>query len=284
MKTKLAEHKKIIVVVISLIALSILAYWRYEVIHPSTDNAYVQANIINISPQVSGRVNHIYVQNHQHVNAGDLLFTIDAEPFTIALEQAQALAEQHAAEAQNAHLDSERAIKLAKKGVLSQQAADDAAAKISTAEAALKAAQADVDQAKLNLRYTKVTAPAAGSVENFTLRIGDVLTANTIVFAIIDDSQWWVDANYNEDDLERIRIGQPAKVEVDMYPSKSFKGTVESISSGSGTTFSLLPPENATGNWVKITQRFPVRIRLLDIPKDTPPRVGASATVIIDTH
>ncbi|MCD6047661.1 MAG: transporter [Gammaproteobacteria bacterium] len=284
MKTKLVEHKKIIIVVVSLIVLSILAYWRYEIIHPSTDNAYVQANIINISSQISGRVDHIYVQNHQPVKAGDLLFTIDPEPFTIALEQAKAVVAQRTAEAKNAQLDSERAIKLAKQGVLSHQAADDAIAKIASTNAALQAAQADVDQAKLNLTYTKVAAPATGDVENFTLRVGDVLTANTLIFAIIDSTQWWVDANYNETDLERIRVGQPAKVEMDMYPSKTFKGVVESISSGSGATFSLLPPENATGNWVKITQRFPVRIKLKDIPKDTPPRVGASATVTINTN
>lgn len=284
MKAQLVEHKKIIVAVTVLLAVSLLAYWRNEVLYPSTDNAYVQANIINISPQISGRVDHIYVENHQAVKTGDLLFTIDPTPFSLALEQANAVAAERIAEDNNARLDGERAVRLSQKGVLSKQAADDAIAKIATADAALKAAQAATDQAKLNLMYTKIFAPSSGNVENFSLRIGDVLSINVPVFAIIDNSQWWVDANYNENDLERIRAGQSAKIEMDMYPGHTFKGIVESISSGSGSTFSLLPPENATGNWVKITQRFPVRVRLLDIPKNMPPRVGASATVTVNTN
>ena len=92
-----------------------------------------------------------------------------------------------------------------------------------------------------------------------------------------------MNANFKETDLARIKAGQPATIALDMYPSVSFEGEVESISPGSGATFSVLPAENATGNWVKVTQRFPVRIRIVNPPADRPLRVGASATVTVDT-
>ncbi len=323
-----AKQKKQMFLGVLLLGLIILIYWQYSIFFPSTDDAFVEANIVNVSPQVSGKVNAIYVQNHQGVKTGDLLLMIDPQPLMIALQQAQAqleLAKQQAAadqdavvtakavvaqrtaEYNNAKVDSMRAIKLAKEGVLSRQMADDAKAKIATTSAALSAAQAElqqaqdtlgksgdqnaairnaqaaVDQAQLNLGYTKIFASAKGNVENFNLRVGDVVNANTPAFAIVDGSEWWVDANYNETDLARIHPGQHAEIHIDMYSDKTFHGIVESISRGSGATFSLLPPENATGNWVKVTQRFPVRVKLIDVNAAMPPRVGASANVTINT-
>jgi membrane fusion protein (multidrug efflux system) len=330
MKETLIKRKKTIFTVGLALLLFLTGYWRYSILYPSTDNAYVQANIVNVAPQISGRVDQVFVKNNQAVKAGNLLFTIDTRPFVIAEQQAQAQLEisqqqiaanqdaiataeavllQRQAEFTNANIDSARAIKLAKKGVLPRQAADDATAKIATSLAALNAAKAQLQQAQdtygkagdqnallkqakatlahaqLNVTYTKIYASADGKVENLTLRAGDVVNANTPIFALVDDAQWWVDANYNETDMRRIHVNQPAKIELDMYPNKKFKGIVESISVGSGVTFSLLPPENATGNWVKITQRFPVRIRFLsnDDVKN-PLRVGASATVTINTR
>jgi membrane fusion protein (multidrug efflux system) len=129
-----------------------------------------------------------------------------------------------------------------------------------------------------------VIAPANGWLSNVTLRPGTVVQAGTPVFAIIEDGQWWVDANFKETDLARIKPGQKATIRLDMYPGTTLDGVVESISAGSGASFSVLPPENATGNWVKVTQRFPVRIKITSSPApDKPLRMGASATVTIDT-
>ena len=112
------------------------------------------------------------------------------------------------------------------------------------------------------------TAPADGLLSNVTLRPGATVQAGAPLFAIIEANRWWVDANFKETDLARVKVGQPATVRLDMYPDVTFDGTVESISSGSGATFSVLPPENATGNWVKVTQRFPVRISLTNPPAE----------------
>lgn len=154
---------------------------------------------------------------------------------------------------------------------------------VTTPTVQLRAAAAQLDKATHDRVKTRVTAPADGFVSNVTLRPGATVQAGAPQFAIIEGDPWWVDANFKETDLARIKVGQKARVRLDMYPNFTFDGTVESISAGSGATFSVLPPQNASGNWVKVTQRFPVRISLTTRPDDKPLRVGASATVTIDT-
>ena len=162
--------------------------------------------------------------------------------------------------------------------------AQDAKLTVTTPTVQLRAASAQLDKATHDWVRTHVAAPANGWLSNVTLRPGTVVQAGTPVFAIIEDGQWWVDANFKETDLARIKPGQKATIRLDMYPGTALDGVVESISAGSGASFSVLPPENATGNWVKVTQRFPVRIKITSSPApDNPLRMGASATVTIDT-
>jgi membrane fusion protein (multidrug efflux system) len=154
---------------------------------------------------------------------------------------------------------------------------------VTTPTTQLRAASAQLAKTTHDRVKTHTTAPAGGIVSNVTLRPGATVQAGAPLFAIIEANRWWVDANFKETDLARIKVGQPATVYLDMYPGVTFDGTVESISSGSGAAFSVLPPENASGNWVKVTQRFPVRISLTNPPADKPLRVGASTSVTIDT-
>ncbi len=147
--------------------------------------------------------------------------------------------------------------------------------------AAIKSAQTALDQARLDLAHTRITAPADGIIGEFDLRPGSFVSASSPLFALVEHDPVWVDANFKETDLPRIQPGQSATVTVDLLPGRTFRGEVEGLSPASGAAFSLLPPENATGNWVKITQRFAVRIRLLDPLPEL--RVGASAEVRIDT-
>jgi len=158
--------------------------------------------------------------------------------------------------------------------VLSEQEA--AGARISVARAALA-------QARLNLSYTIIKAPASGVLGRIRLRPGDLLQAGQQLFPLVEDKIFWVSANYKETELARIRPGQPATISVDMYPGKVFHGVVDSLSPASGVAFSLLPPENATGNWVKVTQRFSVRVRVITHDSNTPLRVGTSCSVTINT-
>jgi membrane fusion protein (multidrug efflux system) len=152
------------------------------------------------------------------------------------------------------------------------------------ANASIRAAKANISEAHLNLEYAHVVAPASGYVSNFSLRVGDPVNAYQDVFAIVENGEFWASANFKETDLERIKPGQTATVRVDMYPHILFKGVVSSISAGSGTSFALLPPENATGNWVKVTQRFPVRVDITTRLKQYPLRIGSSCEVTVDTR
>lgn len=162
--------------------------------------------------------------------------------------------------------------------------AQDAKLTVTTPTTQLRGAAAQLDKATHDRVQTHVTAPGDGWVSNVSVRAGSVVQAGTPALALVEDGNWWVDANFKETDLGRIRSGQKATIKIDMYPGVKFDGVVESISPGSGATFSVLPPENATGNWVKVTQRFPVRIKITTPPDSNRPlRAGASATVTIDT-
>ena len=180
--------------------------------------------------------------------------------------------------AEQAKLDTEAGLRSAQAELVAAKAAR---GEPGADNAAVKAASTALAQAKLDLEHTRITAPADGVVGNFDLRPGSYVVSGNPLFALVESQDVWVDANFKETDLPRIQPGQPASISVDALPGRDFKGEVEGLSPASGTAFSLLPPENATGNWVKVTQRFPVRIRVLDpVPAL---RVGASAEVTVDT-
>lgn len=143
----------------------------------------------------------------------------------------------------------------------------------------VKAAQAAVAAAQLKLDLTRIVAPFSGTVNNLNLQPGSLVQAGLPLFAVIGNGKVWVDANFKETQFRRLHPGLRAEIRVDMYPHRVFHGTVQSISGGSGTAFSLLPPQNATGNWVKVTQRVPVKIVIDDADPRMPLRIGTSADV-----
>lgn len=309
-------------------AAGIWVYQSYGARHPSTDDAYVGANVVRVAPRVTGRLVGVTVTNQQNVKRGDPLFSIDPATFRFDLEQAQAQlasARREVAEAEatvnsaaaevhqrevlliNARTRAERAHQLILKNYVSRQGLDDADAEYKSVTANLQVAQAQLDEARSKLGKpgddndrivaakaavdhaqwaldnTRGTAACSGQVDMLNLQPGNVVRADTDMFVLICDNRYWVDANYKEVQLERIRAGQPADITVDMYPSHHFHGTVQSVSGAAGAAFSLLPPQNATGNWVKVTQRVPVRIRIDDVDPAHPLRVGTSTSVTIDT-
>jgi membrane fusion protein (multidrug efflux system) len=149
---------------------------------------------------------------------------------------------------------------------------------------AVQAAQAELDRAELNLSYTRITAPDDGIVTKVEqLHVGDYIEAANPVFALVSTHDVWVEANFKEDQLTHMRTGQPATVDIDTYPGKTFHAHVASIAPGTGSQFSALPPENATGNWVKVVQRVPVRLEFGGSNPDVPLHSGLSAVVSVDT-
>lgn len=146
-------------------------------------------------------------------------------------------------------------------------------------------AQAALDRAKLNLSYTVITAPSDGIATRVeSLQVGSYISASAPVFALVSNNDLWIEANFKEDQLAHLRVGQSADVEVDSYPGKVFKARVVSVSPGTGSQFSVLPPENATGNWVKVVQRLPVRVELDQRDAQYPLHAGLSADVSVDTR
>ncbi|MGQ9688181.1 MAG: efflux RND transporter periplasmic adaptor subunit [Desulfobaccales bacterium] len=152
---------------------------------------------------------------------------------------------------------------------------------------AIKEAKARLEQARLNLDYTKITAHFDGYITRRQVKVGNWVQPGQSLMALVplDIQELWIEANYKETQLTHVHIGQPAEIRVDTYPKTRFRGIVNSIMAGTGAAFSLLPPENATGNWVKVVQRVPVRITLLPpFPENEPLRLGMSAVVTIDTR
>jgi membrane fusion protein (multidrug efflux system) len=298
----------------------------------STDDAYVQAGKVTIATDVSGIVASVAVKESQHVEKGQVLFTLDQEPFKIALAGAeanlgqvrnqlvtlQATYRQKQAQIEQARTDVayfettfQRQQDLLKRGVAAQATFDqakrdldaarqkltmaqqDAAATLAqlggNADARIEdnptylAAQAQVDKAQRDLRRTTIVAPLPGIVTNVeSLQVGEYLPAAQAAFSLVS-TDVWVEANPKESDITWLKPGAPAVVTVDSYPGREWQATVSSLAPATGTEFSVLPAQNATGNWVKVVQRVPVRLAV-QMPADAPPlRTGMSATVDIDT-
>jgi membrane fusion protein (multidrug efflux system) len=267
------------------VIVSILFYslFNYMSAHPSTDDAYVQADTINIAAQVAGPVASIHVKDHQAVTKDQLLFTIDATPFQIAVDKAIATVAAQQASLFLAEQNANRILRLVKTGQESKAAGDQAQSQLDNAKAQLNAYQSQLAQTRLDLEHTRITAPRAGIVTQFVLRPGNNVMASNTLFMLVEQDHFWIDANFKETQVAHVAPGQPVKIVLDMFPKHVFHGTVDAVSSASGAVFSLMPPENASGNWVKVTQRFPVKIVIQQTDADFPLRAGATATATIDT-
>lgn len=298
----------------------------------TTENAYVKADKIAVSADVSGRVVAVKVAENQEVRKGALLFRIDTEPFEIALARAAArlaaarqtidalkaeyrekLAERREIEGDVAFYRRgvERQRQLYGKGFASQSKLDDAEQQLRAARnrissinqslarvtarlggdididpdshpAVLEAISAR-DSVALNLRRAEVRAPADGIITNFGLEVGEYIEAGAPVFSLVGTGRVWVRANYKETDLTHVRVGQTATLTVDTYPDVTFQARVASIAPATGAEFALLPPQNASGNWVKVVQRLPVRLELVKTFDGAKLRAGMSVIVEIDT-
>jgi len=296
-----------------------LWYWVHSERYQDTDNAYVVADQVSIAPQVSGRVTTVAVTQNQTVAPDQPLLQIDPQPFQITLDQANANLEnvRNEIRAQQAQLagavahaaylqrEVDRDTNLVKQDVVSTSKLDDMRTQLTeaqeqiaqiranlsgnpdlpyTEQASYKQALAARDQAALELSYTTVKAPAAGVVTEVDIKPGDVVAAGHPVFALVMSGKRWIEANFKETQLTHVHVGQPVEISVDTYSGHTWHGTVESIAPGTGSVFSVLPAQNATGNWVKVVQRIPVRIAIQADPDGPDLRAGMSAEVNIDTH
>jgi len=329
-----ARARMLLLVALPLVVLiGGLAFWLSGGRYISTDNAYVGAQKVLITPDISGKLTQVLVQEGQHVAAGDDLFEVDPVPFRLALQGAQSKLDsvrtqfatlksnyqslqqlvdigQQAVYVKKRDVDRKTALAESRTG--SQVDLDNAKAAALTAELQLqlgrqqlastlnqllgnpglpieefppyREAKAALDQAQRNLDHTLVKAPIAGTATQVdNIQLGRYVTAGMLVFSVIDDQAPWVDANPKETEITYLRPQQKVDISVDSFPDRTFHGTVQSVSPGTGAQFSILPPQNANGNWVKVVQRVPVRIAFDPGQDLTLLRAGMSVNVDIDT-
>jgi membrane fusion protein, multidrug efflux system len=312
----------------------IAAAARYYIINDhyvSTDNAYVQQDKVSVSAEVSGTIVAVAVKENQRVNQGDLLFRIDAAPYRLAAEQADASIA--AAQVKVVALQTDfgttgvdiasasedvsffekefrRQSELMQRGFTTRarlQAAEhalsDARSRVAVAQGEATKARAALatgsaapgvnpgilsgrvqkDKALLDLSHTEIRAPLSGIVSQADrLHIGQMMVSGLPALSIVASDRSWVEANFKETDLDTMRVGQKALLTFDAYPDMQLCGHVASIGAGTGSEFSVLPAQNANGNWVKVTQRIPVRIAI-DCKADRPLIAGLTTRVRIDT-
>jgi membrane fusion protein, multidrug efflux system len=309
------------------------AYWLTGGRWVETDDAYVQADSMTLSTDVSGIVASIPVREGQSVTKGQVLFGLDPQKFQIALDNARANLAQVRLNIEAAKADYQAALRdtgakqqqvnadqatydryasLVKQHAVTQQETDDARYKLaadlqavraseSQARALLakldgnpdiavedmpsfKQAAAQVAEAEREMNHSVVRAPYDGIVTQVNkLQIGMYLGASTAAFGLVSTDHVWVEAEPKETQLTYAKIGDPVQVNFDIYPGRSWKGVVESVAPATDQNFSLLPAENSSGNWVKVVQRIPVRIRVDMKAGDPPLRAGMSADIDIDT-
>ncbi|QXH54647.1 HlyD family secretion protein [Pseudomonas maumuensis] len=300
--------------------------------HESTDDAYVNGNVVEITPLVTGTVTSIGADDGDLVHAGQVLLRFDPADSEVALQAAEAkLArtvrqvrglysnvdslkaqlQTRQAELQKAQQDYNRRKVLADSGAIAaeevahsrddltvaQAAVNSARQQLNTSTALVDdtvvsshpevmAAAADLRQAYLDHARTTLVAPVTGYVAKRTVQLGQRLQPGTATMAVIPLDEVWVDANFKETQLRDMRIGQPVEITADLYGSEvTYSGTVDSLGAGTGSAFALLPAQNATGNWIKIVQRVPVRIHLAPEQLKTHPlRIGLSTVAEVDLH
>jgi len=342
------RRKKALLTLAAVVAVAGLVWGGYEWLvashYESTDNAYVQGNVVQITPQIGGTVMSIHADDTDFVQAGQPLVKFDPADAKVALEQAEAalgqtvrqvrtlyanngsLAAQVAlrqadvskvqAELARATDDYNRRAALVGSGAVSKEELNHAQTQVNSARSALVAAQAavvgareqlasnqamtsgtDVEQhpqvqaaaakvreAWLAQQRSVLVAPVNGYVAKRTVQLGQRVAAGTPLMSIVPLNQVWVDANFKEVQLRKLRIGQPVTLTADIYGKRvEYKGTVAGLGVGTGAAFSLLPAQNATGNWIKVVQRVPVRVALdAQQLKEHPLRVGLSMEATVD--
>ena len=261
-----------------VLVLAGVAYWLHARGHVSTDDAFIEARVIHISPKVGGQVVELNVTDNQRVRAGEVLLRIDPRDYAAAAEQARAQVRAAEVEAQRARVDAQRVSALFGRGLVARQELDHAIAAERTAAANLEAARQRLNETTLRLSYTTLTAPENGRITRKAIEEGMFVQPGQQLMAVVTDDLWVV-ANFKETQLAKIRPGAPTDIRVDAYRGHRFRGHVDSIQAGTGSRFSLLPPENATGNYVKVVQRVPVKI-VFDEPPNPAFPLGPGMSVV----
>lgn len=263
------------------------AYSEY-INNPWTRDGQVRGHVIQVAPRVSGMVTHIAVIDNQLVKKGDLLFSIDQEPFEIGVSQADASLERARISSRASMLEYDRLRDIHSKdsGAVSQKDLDRREANYLQSLSAIDVAEETLRMARLNLGYTDVHAAVDGYISNIDFQIGTQAVANQPLVALVDSNSFWVFGYFRESQIGQFKIGDPARVTLMAYPDQPLEGHVESLGWGiapsDGTTgYKLLPSIKPVFQWIRLAQRVPVRIKLDTVPDGLELRFGLTASVMV---
>jgi multidrug resistance efflux pump len=284
MKARLL-HYLITLAIVALAAWAAVSLYQQYIQNPWTRDGQVRANIVGIAPRVSGPIIHVAVHDNEQVQKGGLLFEIDPTDFQAQVDVADGQVQNDEATSKQQQQNLERQTNLYKNHVSAQQDFQNAQDSFAAAQAQLISAKANLELAKLNLAYTKVFAPVDGYVTNMNTSEGTYVTAGKQLIALVDTSSFWIAAYFKETQLPHINLGQKANLTIMGYDNRPFQGVVRSVGwgvyvqdgSGSDST-GLLPSINQTVDWVRLPQRFPVRIQALG-QSPVPLRIGQTVSV-----
>lgn len=275
------KKKKIFAVIISVAVIIAGFFIVHHLRWVTTDNAQLQAHSVMIAPKVPGFITKVFVEEGQHVKHGDVLAEIDSRDY----ENALAIAKGQLGSAEAVVMESQKNYKrlsdLYKSGAISQQQFDSATKTYNDSKAKAEAVIARVEQAKLNLEYTKIIAPSDGFIAKKSAEAGQLAAPGIPLFGFVDAGERWVLANFKETEISKIKKGAHVEVEVDAVPGTTFEGKVLSLSAATGATFTLLPPDNATGNFTKVVQHVPVKIILNNLKAEDIEKLRAGLSVVV---
>ena len=280
------NRKKSILTLIGSLAAILAIYFTYEALmYVDTDNAQIEAHAVMLGFKVSGYVIDVKVQEGQRVDEGALLAAVDERDYQNALKASEGELISMEAKRRDAERTFKRYSQLLAGEAISQAQFDTANATYAETRAKYDSAAAQVAQARLNLENTKIRAPEKGFIAKKSVEVGQLAAPGVPLFGFVGAQERWVTANFKETDIEKIKIGAKVFIDVDAL-SKHYHGVVDNISAATGATFSLLPPDNATGNFTKVVQRVPVRIKILDLTDQDIEmlRSGLSAAVKVSKH
>lgn len=281
-----AKKKKIISIAGTIVVL-LVGYLTYEhFAYVTTDNAQIFGHSLMMAPKVSGYITEVNVVEGQRVAKGDVLVQIDQRDYENNLKQAKGELASIEARRRDAEKNYRRLVDLLSKGAVSQQQFDTSSAQFNDVRAKYDAIASQVAQAELNLSNTKIVAPVDGFIAKKSVEVGQLAAPGVPLIGFVDAGERWIIANFKETEIEGIKLDAKVEIEVDAISGAKFEGKVESISSATGATFTLLPPDNATGNFTKVVQRIPVKIKFVNLtPEDIIKlRTGLSAFIKVSKH
>jgi len=285
--------KLLLKIILTLTLFGTAGYFGYKkyqdyFANPWTRDGQVRAQVIQVSPRVSGTVTNINIIDNQFVKKGDLLFEIDKDPFMIKIAQVNAELKREYANLRGKKVEYERVLSISKKdkGAISQKDLIRHEVNYLKSLANIDSIKENLNNAKLNLTFTKVYASVDGYVSNINFQIGSQAVANKPILALVDSNSFWVFGYFRESMLEDIKIGDKTMVTLMAYKDKPLRGKVESIGWGIAPSdgnpgANLLPSIKPTFQWIRLAQRIPVRIKLDELPSDVELRFGLTASVKI---